>query len=198
MWMADPNQAGSLQGSQGVSLGILAANNPGTGSGWQQSKQNWVLPAVVGYSARMTSSCLCCVEDSPLHPILYVSALGASASRGEGEPRAASGGRSHQYKRSARRRKRSTRTSRGSTKARIIQGLRWRPYRVEYTGSLLTSEVKPHRARLVLGWGTAREHLRVLPAFCLRNVLPRALAGGGGGGRRRRWAWQQSEILAAA
>ena len=42
---------------------------------------------------------------------------------------------------------------------------RWRPYRVEYTGSLLTSEVKPHRARLVLGWGTAREHLRVLPAF---------------------------------
>ena len=35
--------------------------------------------------------------------------------------------------------------------------LRWRPYRVEYTGSLLTSEVKRHRAWLVLGWGTARE-----------------------------------------
>ena len=61
-------QAGSLQGSQGVSSGILAANNPGTGSGWQQSKQNWVLPAVVGYSARMTSSCLCCVEAVPLYP----------------------------------------------------------------------------------------------------------------------------------
>ena len=61
-------QAGSLQGSQGVSSGILAANNPGTGSGWQQSKQNWVLPAVVGYSARMTSSCLCCVEAVPLDP----------------------------------------------------------------------------------------------------------------------------------
>merc|ERR1712242_608134 len=61
-------QAGSLQGSQGVSFGILAANNPGTGSGWQQSKQNWVLPAVVGYSARMTSSCLCCVEAVPLYP----------------------------------------------------------------------------------------------------------------------------------
>ena len=41
----------------------------------------------------------------------------------------------------------------------------WRPYRVECTGSLLTSEVKRHRARLVLGWGTAWEHLRVLSAF---------------------------------
>ena len=42
---------------------------------------------------------------------------------------------------------------------------RRRPYRVECTGSLLTSEVKRRRARLVLGWGTAREDLRVLPAF---------------------------------
>ena len=41
----------------------------------------------------------------------------------------------------------------------------WRPYRVECTGSLSTSEVKRHRARLVPGWGTAWEHLRVLPAF---------------------------------
>ena len=41
----------------------------------------------------------------------------------------------------------------------------WRPYRVECTGSLPTSEVKRHRARLVLGWGTAWEHLKVLPAF---------------------------------
>jgi hypothetical protein len=40
-----------------------------------------------------------------------------------------------------------------------------RPYRVEYTGSLLTSEVKRRRARLVLGWGTAREDLRVLSAI---------------------------------
>ena len=31
--------------------------------------------------------------------------------------------------------------------------------------SLLTSEVKQHRARLVLGWGTAWEDLRVLSAF---------------------------------
>ena len=30
---------------------------------------------------------------------------------------------------------------------------RWRPYRVQCTGSLLASEVKWHRARLVLGWG---------------------------------------------
>ena len=45
-------------------------------------------------------------------------------------------------------------------------GHRWRPYRVECTGSLPTSEVKRRRARLVLGWGTAREDLRVLPAFC--------------------------------
>ena len=42
---------------------------------------------------------------------------------------------------------------------------RWRPYRVECTGSLSTSEVKRRRARLVLGWGTAWEDLRVLSAF---------------------------------
>ena len=40
---------------------------------------------------------------------------------------------------------------------------RW-PYRAECTGSLPTSEVKRHRARLVLGWGPAWEDLRVLPA----------------------------------
>ena len=44
-------------------------------------------------------------------------------------------------------------------------GHRRRPYRVEYTGSLSTSEVKRRRARLVLGWGTAWELLRVLSAF---------------------------------
>ena len=42
---------------------------------------------------------------------------------------------------------------------------RWRPYRVECTGSLLTSEVKRHRARSVLGWGAAWEAFRVLSAF---------------------------------
>ena len=42
------NQTGSLQGTLGVSRGFLAANVPGIGSGWQQSKQNWALPAAVG------------------------------------------------------------------------------------------------------------------------------------------------------
>ena len=46
---------------------------------------------------------------------------------------------------------------------------RRRPYRVECTGSLPTSEVKRRRARLVLGWGTAWEHLRVLSAFASRR-----------------------------
>ena len=49
MWMLHPDQAGSLQVLDGVNGHDLAANNLGTGSGWQQSKQNWVLPAVVGY-----------------------------------------------------------------------------------------------------------------------------------------------------
>ena len=43
-----PNQASSLQGSLNVSRDILAANDLGIGSGWQQSKQNWALLAVVG------------------------------------------------------------------------------------------------------------------------------------------------------
>ena len=47
---------------------------------------------------------------------------------------------------------------------------RRRPYRVECTGSLSTSEVKQHRARLVLGWGTAWEDLRVLSAFCMFGI----------------------------
>ena len=42
-----------------------------------------------------------------------------------------------------------------------------RPYRVECTGSFPNSEVKRRRARLVLGWGTAREDLRVLLAFAI-------------------------------
>ena len=50
---------------------------------------------------------------------------------------------------------------------------RRRPYRVECTGSLPTSEVKRRRVRLVLGWGTAREELRVLSAFqnSLRSLI---------------------------
>ena len=48
MLMVLPDQGGSLQGSPGVSQDILAVDDPGTGSGWQQSKQNWALPSVVG------------------------------------------------------------------------------------------------------------------------------------------------------
>ena len=51
------------------------------------------------------------------------------------------------------------------------QHLRCRPYHVECTGSLLTSEVKRHRARLVLGWGTAWEDLRVLSALSLHALF---------------------------
>ena len=54
---------------------------------------------------------------------------------------------------------------------------RRRPYRVECTGSLLTSEVKQRRARSVLGWGTAWEDLRVLSAFS-HHALPRRWAPG--------------------
>ena len=46
--MACPYQACSLQGSRDVSCDSLAANDLGTGSGWQQSRQNWALLAVVG------------------------------------------------------------------------------------------------------------------------------------------------------
>ena len=48
VWMAYPDQASSLQGSLGVSGDSLAVYDLGTGSGWQQSKQNWAPPAVVG------------------------------------------------------------------------------------------------------------------------------------------------------
>ena len=53
----------------------------------------------------------------------------------------------------------------------LDKDLRWRPYHVECTGSLPNSEVKRRRARLVLGWGTAREDLRVLPAFSSVAVM---------------------------
>jgi hypothetical protein len=66
--MAHPNQADRPQGSHHVSDGILAANDPGIGSGWQQSKQNWARPAVVGHCARMRCSDPCCVQDVLLHP----------------------------------------------------------------------------------------------------------------------------------
>jgi hypothetical protein len=50
-----------------------------------------------------------------------------------------------------------------------IACFRQRPYFVEYTRSHPNSEVKRRKARSVLGWGTAREALRVLLAFCVRR-----------------------------
>ena len=50
-------------------------------------------------------------------------------------------------------------------------GIRQRPYFVEYTRSHPNSEVKRRKARSVLGWGTAREALRVLLAFLFSLVI---------------------------
>ena len=66
--MIHPDQASSLQGHCSVSSSILAVNDPGTGTGWQQSKQNWALLAVVGTWSRMECSDPCCGELSQLHP----------------------------------------------------------------------------------------------------------------------------------
>ena len=75
----------------------------------------------------------------------------------------------------------------------VFHSICWRPYHVECTGSLLTSEVKRHRARLVLGWGTAWEDLRVLPAQLTRQEVGQRgkqeekgerEGGGEGGGER--------------
>ena len=41
------NQAVGLQGDSGVDQGTLVAKDLGIGSGWQQSRQNWIPTAVV-------------------------------------------------------------------------------------------------------------------------------------------------------
>ena len=46
-----------------------------------------------------------------------------------------------------------------------------RPYNVESTSSRLITEVKPHLARLVLGWVTAWEYLVLQTLFLLRQIL---------------------------
>ena len=73
--MAHPNQADRPQGSHHVSDGILVANDLDIGPGWQQSKQNWARPAVVGHWARMKCRNLCCVRDVQLHPFAGCRAL---------------------------------------------------------------------------------------------------------------------------
>ena len=79
MWMAYPNQADSLQGFCSVNCTILAANDPGIGSGWQQSKQNWALAAVVGQRIRMASTGLYSVEAAPLLPVLLLFPLSSKS-----------------------------------------------------------------------------------------------------------------------
>jgi len=49
MWRVLPNQTGGLQGLHHVSGDGLAVEKLGIGSGWQQSKQNWLPPAVMGH-----------------------------------------------------------------------------------------------------------------------------------------------------
>ena len=71
VWMGAPNQAASLQGYLGVSSATLAANDSGIGSGWQQSKQNRVLAAVMGQVLRTVSTDLCCVEAVSLTPFSF-------------------------------------------------------------------------------------------------------------------------------
>ena len=48
MWKMCPIQSGSLQGLHSAKSVDLAGSLPGIGSGWQQSKQDWGLPAVMG------------------------------------------------------------------------------------------------------------------------------------------------------
>ena len=67
MWMVFPNQAAGLQGLLCVNRDFLAVNDLGIGSGWQQSRQNWMPAAVVGQRIRMESSGPCSVETAPLY-----------------------------------------------------------------------------------------------------------------------------------
>ena len=70
--MANPDQASSLQGSHSVDCDILAPNYLGIGSGWQQSKQNQELLAVVGTLARTGCSLLSSAELSSLRLFLFL------------------------------------------------------------------------------------------------------------------------------
>ena len=48
MWMVLPNQTGGLQGHHHVNGDGLAVEMLGIGPGWQQNRQNWLPPAVMG------------------------------------------------------------------------------------------------------------------------------------------------------
>ena len=56
--MTCPGQASSLQGPLSQSWDFLAAKIRGKGTGWQHSKQNWVLLAVAGIQVRTICRCL--------------------------------------------------------------------------------------------------------------------------------------------
>ena len=75
MWMVFPNQAAGLQGFPCVNRDLLAVNDLGIGSGWQQSKQNQMLAAVVGSQCRIGSNGLCKIETVQLYsdPFLITS-----------------------------------------------------------------------------------------------------------------------------
>ena len=60
-----PTQASNLQGHYNVNCGDLVANDLGNGWGWQQSKQDWALLAVVGQWTRMMCNDLCWVQSAP-------------------------------------------------------------------------------------------------------------------------------------
>ena len=65
-----PIKQDCLQGHLIVGLDALAVNDPGIGSGWQQSKQNWAHLVVVGECHRMRRRCLCCEEVLQLYALL--------------------------------------------------------------------------------------------------------------------------------
>ena len=84
MWMVFPNQAAGLQGLPFVRRGVLAVNNLGIGSGWQQSRQNWMPAAVVGQRIRMESSGLYNVEAASLHSFFFALAIAGLPETGLG------------------------------------------------------------------------------------------------------------------
>ena len=53
MWMGHPHQASRLQGPDNVNCRNLADSAPKIGRGWQQSRQNGTLLAVIGCWSRM-------------------------------------------------------------------------------------------------------------------------------------------------
>ena len=71
MGMLHLNRADSLQGLQDGNFEALAANDLGIGSGWQQSKRNWALSAVVGRWIRVIYSDLCLRTPGVTPPVFY-------------------------------------------------------------------------------------------------------------------------------